>query len=51
MVFKAKISDLLDYYARAFGARRAATYDPFRMMIWEDAAERIIAKFRRNLND
>lgn len=28
-------------YARAFGARRAAAYDPFQMIIWEDAAERI----------
>ena len=50
LVFKAKTSDLLDYYARAFGARRAAAYDPFRMIIWEDAAERIIAEFRRDSN-
>lgn len=48
LVFKAKTSDLLDYYARAFGARRAAAYDPFRMIIWEDAAEQIIAEFRRD---
>ena len=51
LVFKAKTSDLLNYYARAFCARRAATYDPFRMIIWEDAAERIIAEFRRDFND
>lgn len=50
LVFKAKTSELLDYYARAFGARRAAAYDPFRMIIWEDAAERIIEEFRRNSN-
>ena len=50
LVFKAKTSDLLDYYARAFGARRATAYDPFRMIIWEDAAERIIAEFRRDSN-
>lgn len=50
LVFKAKTSDLLDYYARAFGARRVAAYDPFRMIIWEDAAERIIAEFRRDSN-
>ena len=50
LIFKAKTSDLLDYYARAFGARRAAAYDPFRMIIWEDAAERIIAEFRRDSN-
>lgn len=51
LVFKAKISDLLDYYARAFGARRAAAYGPFRMIIWEDAAERIIAEYRRDSDD
>ena len=45
--FKAKISDLLDYYARAFGVRRATAYDPFWMIIWEDAAERIIVESRR----
>ena len=50
LIFKAKTSDLLDYYAREFGARRAAAYDPFRMIIWEDAAERIIAEFRRDSN-
>ena len=50
LVFKAKTSKLLDYYARAFGARRAAAYDPFRMIIWEDAAERIIEEFRRDSN-
>ena len=50
LVFKAKTSDLLDYYAQAFGARRAAAYGLFRMIIWEDAAERIIAEFRRDSN-
>lgn len=48
LVFKAKTSDLLDYYAREFGARRVAAYDPFRMIIWEDAAEKIIEEFRRD---
>lgn len=47
----AKASDLLDYYVREFGARRAAAYDPFRMIIWEDAAERIVAEFRRDFDD
>ena len=50
LIFKAKTSELLDYYARTFGARRATAYDPFRMIIWEDAAERIIAEFRRDSN-
>lgn len=51
LVFKAKTNDLLDYYAREFGARRAAAYDPFRMIIWEDAAERLIKEFRRDFDD
>ncbi|MDE6259457.1 MAG: hypothetical protein K2M42_01125 [Oscillospiraceae bacterium] len=50
LVFRAKTSDLLDYYAREFGARRAAAYDPFRMIIWENAAGRIIAEYRRDTN-
>lgn len=48
LVFKAKTSDLLEYYRKEFGARQVAAYDPFRMVIWEDAAERIIAEFRRD---
>ena len=50
LFFKAKTSELLDYYAREFGARRISAYDPFRMVIWEDAAERVISGFRRDLN-
>ena len=46
LVFRAKTSELLEYYAREFGARQVAAYDPFRMVIWEDAAERIISEFR-----
>lgn len=46
LVFKAKTSELLEYYKRELGARQVASYDPFRMVIWEDAAERIIAEFR-----
>lgn len=48
LVFKAKTSDLLEYYRKEFGARQVAAYDPFRMVIWEDAAERIITEFRRD---
>lgn len=51
LVFRAKTSELLEYYAREFGARQVAAYDPFRMVIWEDAAERIIAGYRRDSND
>ena len=50
LVFKAKTSELLDYYAKEFGARRLSAYDPFRMVVWEDATETIISEFRRDLN-
>ncbi|WP_300412706.1 hypothetical protein [uncultured Oscillibacter sp.] len=47
LVFKAKTSELLNYYRREFGARQVGSYDPFRLVIWEDAAERLIAEYRR----
>ena len=50
LMFKAKTSELLDYYRREFGARQVSAYDPFRMVILEDAAERIISEFRRDSN-
>lgn len=37
-VFKVKISELVAYYIREFGASHAGSYDPFRLVIWEDAA-------------
>ena len=45
LVFKAKTSELLEYYMQEFGARQVAVYDPFRLVIWEDAAETIISDF------
>ncbi|MDO5595054.1 MAG: hypothetical protein Q4G01_09645 [Eubacteriales bacterium] len=51
LVFKAKTSELLEYYMKEFGARQVSTYDPFRLVIWEDAAERIVEEFRRSSND
>lgn len=50
LVFKAKDSDLLKYYIRALGARQISSYDPFRLVIWEDATEEIIAEYRRDTN-
>lgn len=47
LVFKAKTSDLLDYYMKEYGAQQVGSYDPFRLVIWEDAAERLIAEFRK----
>lgn len=45
LFFKAKTSELLDYYMQEFGARQVASYDPFRLVIWEDAAENIVSEF------
>lgn len=45
LVFKAKTSELLNYYMREFSARPVAAYDPFRLVIWEDAAADLIAEF------
>lgn len=45
MVFKAKTSELVVYYIREFGASHADSYDPFRLVIWEDAAQLLIKDF------
>lgn len=45
VVFKAKTTELVEYYIREFGARHAGTYDPFRLILWEDSAARIMAEF------
>lgn len=50
LIFNANNSDLLDYYMREFGARQVGSYDPFRLVVWEGAAEEIIAEFRRDSN-
>jgi hypothetical protein len=45
LVFRAKTSELRDYYQQKFGARRVGAYDPFRLVVWEDAAEQIISDY------
>ena len=45
LIFKAKTSELLSYYMEKFGARQVASYDPYRLVIWEDAAEDILSTF------
>lgn len=45
LYFRAKTSELREYYGRAFGAVPLGQYDPFRMIIWEDAAEKILASY------
>lgn len=47
LVFKAKTTELVDYYIREFGACHAGSYDPFRLIIWEDAAETILSEYRK----
>lgn len=46
LVFKAKTSELAEYYIQAFGARHAGSYDPFRLVIWEDAAVQLIREYQ-----
>lgn len=46
LIFKAKTSELLKYYVETLGARQVAAYDPFRLVLWEDAAERILADYK-----
>ena len=47
LVFKAKTTELVDYYIHEFGACHAGSYDPFRLIIWEDAAETILSEYRK----
>lgn len=46
--FKAKTSELVEYYIREFGASHVGSYDPFRLVIWEDAARELIDYFERS---
>ena len=43
--FKAKTSRLRDYYISEFGAMPISSYDPFRLIIWEDAAQELVSEF------
>ena len=51
LIFKAKTSELLNYYMEKFGARQVASYDPFRLVIWEDAAVDILSDFIMEVSD
>lgn len=48
LVFKAKTSELVEYYIREFGASHVGSYDPFRLVIWEGAARELIDYFERS---
>ena len=44
--FKAKTTELREYYIKHFGAVPLGSYDPFRLIIWEDAAQQMIAEYQ-----
>lgn len=43
--FRAKTTELRSYYMKEFGAVPLGQYDPFRLIVWEDAAMEIIASY------
>lgn len=45
LYFRAKTSELAEYYRTRFGAIAPVRYDPFRMLILEDAAAKLISEF------
>lgn len=49
LLFKAKDTELLNYYIREFGARQLGSYDPFRLAIWEDAAEELLKDYKQEV--
>lgn len=46
LFFKAKTDELREYYMREFGAMPVGRYDPYRLVIWEDAAAKILSGYR-----
>lgn len=47
VVFKAKTSESVAYYIREFSTSHTGSYDPFRMVIWGDAAQLLIKDLER----
>lgn len=45
LFFKAKTDELRKYYMQEFGAMPVGRYDPYRLVIWEDAAANILSDF------
>lgn len=43
--FRAKTTELRFYYMKEFGAVPLGQYDPFRLIVWEDAAEEILSTY------
>lgn len=51
LYFRAKTSELVDYYKKAFGAIAPVRYDPFRLLILEEAAANILSDFIMEVRD
>ena len=45
LYFRAETSELAEYYQREFGAIAPVRYDPFRMIVLEEAAAEILSDF------
>lgn len=45
LYFRAKTTELAEYYAQEFGAIAPMRYDPFRMIILEEAAAKILSDY------
>ena len=46
LFFKAKTAELRRYYIQEFGATPVGRHDPYRLVIWEDAAANIISDYK-----
>ena len=45
LYFRAKTTELVEYYSKEFGAIAPMRYDPFRMLILEEAAEKLVSDY------
>lgn len=45
LYFRAKTTELVEYYTQEFGAIAPMRYDPFRMIILEEAAAKILLDY------
>ena len=45
MFFRAKTTELRQYYMKEFGAVPLGQYDPFRLILWEDDAMKLLLSY------
>lgn len=43
--YRAKTTELVEHYAKEFGVIVPMRYDPFRMLILEEAAEKLLSDY------